>query len=72
MGPLTAFRFGPDAPVPFFRRKLTRMEDLGEVASLLDVAINRLGLEVSEAWMRETLRIPRPDNGEPTMRRASV
>ena len=72
LGPLTAFRFGPDAPVPFFRRKLTRMEDLGEVANVLDVAINRLGLEVSEAWMRETLRIPRPDSGEPTMRRKSV
>ena len=48
------------------------MEDPGEVAGGVDVASSRLGLEMSEAWMRETLRIPRPDKGEPTMRRKSV
>jgi len=62
--PLTRFRFGPNAPVPFFTRKPARPEELTELAGVLDTAVNRLGMELPAGWVRETLGIPRPDEGE--------
>jgi phage gp29-like protein len=72
LAPLTTFQFGPEAPVPFFRRKLSRLGEPSELVAVLDVAINQLGLGVSDAWVREALGIPRPAVGEPTLHRASA
>jgi len=70
--PLTQLQLGPDAPVPFFRRKLSRLGEPSEIAAVLDVAINQLGVEISDAWVREALGIPRPAAGEPALRRATA
>ncbi|MCP4590796.1 MAG: DUF935 family protein [bacterium] len=66
--PLTRFEFGPDAPVPYFTRKPQRPRDLGEFSTLLDTAVNRLGVRVSTAWVHDTLGIPQPAEGEAVLR----
>lgn len=65
--PLTRLRFGPDAPVPFFRRKPKPPRDLGALAGVLDVAVNQLGLDVPLGWARETLGIPGNKENEETV-----
>ena len=65
--PVTRLRFGPDAPVPFFRRKPRPPTDLPELAEVLDVAVNQLGLGVPLGWARETLGIPNGKEGEETV-----
>ncbi len=56
--PLTRFKFGPDAPVPHFRRKLRRSRSASELADLLDTAVNQLGLRVPADWAHENLALP--------------
>lgn len=58
LAPMTRFRFGPDAPVPFFQRQPDTAKDPGELAGVLDVAVNQLGLRVPESWTRQMLGIP--------------
>ena len=58
LGPMTRLRFGPDAPVPYFRRKLKQPVDTTQFASVLDVAVNRLGVSVPLGWAHEALGIP--------------
>ena len=65
--PLTRFRFGPDAPVPFFRRKIKQTRDVTELAGMLEVAVNQLGIEAPLGWVREALGIPEPGEGEVTV-----
>jgi phage gp29-like protein len=67
LAPLTHFRFGPDAPVPFFRRKLDAPRNLTEFTEVLDAAVNRLGVPVPLAWTRTALGIPQPDGDEATL-----
>jgi len=62
--PLALLRFGPNAPVPFFRRQVAGARDLEELTSVLDAAVNRLGVDVSKRWARESLGIPEPDRDE--------
>ena len=62
--PLTRFKFGPDAPVPYFTRKPNRAQTLEELSTVLDAAVNRLGVRVPAAWAHETLGIPQPTEGE--------
>ena len=59
--PLTRFRFGPDAPVPYFRRRLGRTGSAAELAALLDTAVNRLGLRVPAGWSHDALGVPAAD-----------
>jgi phage gp29-like protein len=56
--PLTRMRFGPDAPVPVFRRKSGRASELQELADVLDTAVNKLGARVPASWAHEALGIP--------------
>ena len=56
--PLTRLRFGPDAPVPYFRRKIRWASDATELAQILDSAVNRLGLKVPAAWAHDALGVP--------------
>lgn len=58
LGPVTRLRFGPDAPVPYFRRKLKQPVDTTQLAGVLDVAVNRLGVSVPLGWAHEALGIP--------------
>ncbi len=58
LAPLTRLKFGPDAPVPLFVREVRGTEDKVTLANILDVAINRLGITVPEAWARRALGIP--------------
>lgn len=56
--PLTVLRFGADAPVPLFRRRLGPPASLHDLAELLAVAVNDLGLRVPAQWAAERLGIP--------------
>jgi len=62
--PLTQLRFGRDAPVPFFRRKLDVPRDMRELADVLSTAVNQLGVKVPERWAHDTLGIPVAGDGE--------
>jgi phage gp29-like protein len=64
LGPMTRLRFGADAPVPYFRRKLKQVTDAKELASVLDVAVNQLGMQVPSHWAHDALGIPQADDGE--------
>ncbi|UCD28935.1 MAG: DUF935 family protein, partial [Planctomycetota bacterium] len=46
LGPMVRMRFGPEAPVPFFHRKLDTPRDLRELADVLSVAVNDLNMKV--------------------------
>ena len=64
LAPMTRFRFGPEAPVPFFRRQADTAKDATELAGVLDMAVNQLGMRVPEEWTRRMLGIPEAGDGE--------
>jgi len=67
LGPLTRLEFGPDVPVPLFRRKLKQPRDMTELVSVLDKAVNQLGMKVSSSWTHETLGVPRASGEEDSL-----
>lgn len=68
--PLAQFRFGREVPVPFFRRKPEEPRDLRELAEVLSVAVNDLGIQAPTRWVHDTLGIPEATNGEATVGRS--
>ena len=64
LGPVTSLRFGPDTPVPFFKRHDKREVDAASLADLLDVAVNQLGLRVPQVWSHKALGIPMSHESE--------
>lgn len=58
LGPMVRLRFGPSAPVPFFARRPGRPANTRELAEVLDVAVNRLGVRVPLGWAHDSLGIP--------------
>lgn len=64
LGPITRMRFGPDAPVPFFTRRIERPRDRQELAEVLGVAVNELGMRVSARWAHEALGVPTASEGD--------
>lgn len=58
LGPLARLRFGPDVPVPYFRRTLRSSRSLTELVDVLDVAVNQLGARVPASWAHDALAIP--------------
>jgi phage gp29-like protein len=62
--PLVRLKFGPAAPVPFFRRSLEQPRDIQSLAQVLAVAVNQLGLQVPIGWAHEALGIPLSEAGE--------
>ena len=58
LGPLTRLRFGPDAPVPYFKRVLEPPRDLKQLADVLNVAVNDLGMQVPSQWAHHALGVP--------------
>ncbi|MFQ6048341.1 MAG: DUF935 family protein [Phycisphaerae bacterium] len=75
--PVAQFKFGLEVPVPYFRRKMDLPRDLRELADVLAVAVNELGIRVPRRWAHEMLGIPEPTRAEavldnrPSGRRAS-
>ncbi len=67
LSPMTRMQFGPDAPVPYFRRRPQRSRQAKDLADLLDVAVNRLGVRVSAAWAHEALGLPAFDESSPAL-----
>jgi phage gp29-like protein len=62
--PLVRFEFGPDAPVPYFRRLPDQSMEPEQLAQVLATAVNRLGARVPARWAHTALGIPEARQGE--------
>lgn len=62
--PLVLSRFGPDAPLPEFRRSLIESVDLRVLGETLATAVNQLGVRVPVRWAHRALGIPEPADEE--------
>ncbi|HSW45756.1 MAG TPA: DUF935 family protein [Phycisphaerae bacterium] len=58
LGPIVRMHFGPRAPTPFFRRQFTDAQERQDLARLLSVAVNELGMKVPARWAHEVLGVP--------------
>lgn len=67
LAPLTRLRFGPDAPVPHFRRIPDQTLEPERLAKLLDTAVNRLGARVPRRWAHAALGIPEANATDETV-----
>jgi phage gp29-like protein len=67
LGPMTRVRFGAGVAVPHFRRRPQRNHRAKELADLLDVAVNRLGLPVPQGWTHDALGLPKAPDSEPAL-----
>jgi phage gp29-like protein len=56
--PMTRLEFGPDVPVPFFQRQLHPPRDLRELANVMSIAVNDLGMKVPVRWAHDALGLP--------------
>ncbi len=61
---LTRFEFGPEAPVPCFRRVLDQSLLPEQLARVLGIAVNQLGIRVPSRWAHASLGIPEATAGE--------
>jgi len=66
--PLTRLRFGPDAPVPHFRRVVDLSSEPVKLANVLATAVNNLGVKVPTRWAHAALGLPEAREGEATLR----
>jgi phage gp29-like protein len=64
LGPMTRMEFGPDAPVPFFQRQLHPPRDLRELADVMRIAVNDLGMKVPVRWAHDALGLPEANEKE--------
>ena len=62
--PMVRLRFGPEVPVPYFRRHESEARSHAELTGVLDAAVNQLGLKVPERWVRGALGLPEPSANE--------
>jgi len=69
--PLVRIEFGPDAPVPFFRRQYKPPRDLRELADVLNVAVNDLQMKVPTDWAHDVLGVPEVAQGKPSLKGCS-
>jgi phage gp29-like protein len=67
LAPLVRFRFGPEAPVPHFRRVLDQTLEPERLAAVLSTAVNELGLRIPADWAHTALGVPIAAAGEPTV-----
>lgn len=56
--PLVAVNFGPDAPVPCFRRVTEETPDIVREGNVLDIAVNKLGMKVPVSHAVAVLGVP--------------
>ncbi len=64
LAPITRLRFGPEAPVPYFRRQLEPPRDLRELVDVISVAVNELGMRVPARWAHSALGVPEAGRDE--------
>ena len=64
LSPLARFEFGPDVPVPYFRRILDQTLDPEELSRVLDIAVNPLGARIPTRWVHGALGVPEAQPGE--------
>jgi phage gp29-like protein len=62
LAPIVRMELGPDAPAPFFRRKFSPPRDLRELADVLKIAVNDLGIRIPQRWVHEALGVPEAGN----------
>jgi len=67
LGPMTRLRFGPSAPVPLFSRRNSAPPNTRELAEVLDVAVNQLGVKIPLGWAHDALGIPKGGGGDATL-----
>lgn len=67
LAPMVRLRFGPDAPIPHFRRMVDARFDPKQLGETLDIAVNRLGAKVPAQWVHSALGIPQAASGESTL-----
>ncbi len=65
--PLILFRFGPDAPVPNFTRKVNRARTAQPLADLIATAVNELGAQIPADWAHDQLGLPRATTTQDTL-----
>ena len=58
LAPLVELRFGPGVPVPHFRRRTDQARNPRQLAEILSIAVNQLGLQIDERWTRQALGLP--------------
>lgn len=68
LAPMVRMQFGPDAPVPFFRRRTDRSDDPERLSRVLSVAVNELGVRVPARWAHAAMGLPEASDGEPVLR----
>lgn len=62
--PLTRFEFGPAVPPPHFRRIEDQTLNPEQLARVLGIAANQLGIRVPARWAHASLGIPEASAGE--------
>jgi len=64
LAPMARLQFGPQVPVPYFRRVLDQRFEPEKLSRVLDVAVNQLGARVPARWVHAALGIPEAREGE--------
>lgn len=67
LAPLTRMKFGPQAPVPFFRRQADPPRNLRELAGVLSIAVNELGMRIPARWVHDAISLPVAQPDEPIL-----
>ena len=63
--PLAQLRFGPDVPVPIFRRVVEKPKDLLQTQKLLGGGVNELGMNITRGYASSELGIPLAPGDKP-------
>ncbi len=61
---LTRLEFGPDVPVPYFRRIPDQTLEPETLSRVLGVAVNELGAKVPAGWAHAALGLPEAEEGQ--------
>ncbi len=61
---LTRLEFGPDVPVPYFRRIPDQTLEPETLSRVLGVAVNELGAKVPAGWAHAALGLPEAEAGQ--------
>lgn len=70
---LVEYNYGPDAArryLPRYHTIVEKPEDAKRNAEVLDIAVNKIGVEVPVVWAHEKLSIPRPQDDEEVIGKA--
>lgn len=62
--PLVLFNFGEDKRIPYIRFDAEESEDLEQLANILGVLNEKLGLKIPTSYIYKKFSIPKPEGGE--------